>query len=192
MRRTAGLTLKNVRIPSVFQRRPTGNERVVIVFTRPTRDVARLNVATGPCVAPPGRKRPLVGVTNQEPGDESRYETLFELLLDKRVVGPWESTASAGEGRLHIFSNGFVDALAEINREVVRRSQARPEDYDWMFGPSLDLAERWLVAVRWPYPTATAWAWLAENWAAPVAGLASPRTEVKSCTAGQVRVLTRG
>ena len=98
-----------------------------------------------------------MGVTNQEPGDESRYETLFELPLDKRVVGPWESTASAGEGRLHIFCNGFVDALAEINREVVRRGQARPEDYDWMFGPSLDLAERWLVAVRWPYPTATAW-----------------------------------
>ncbi len=148
-----------MRVPRLFQRRkPDGRwNRVVVIFTRPARDVARLDIAIGPCIAPPGRKRPLVGVTNQEPGDESRYETLFQIMVEEGAAGPWESTASSGEGRLHVFSDAFVEALAEVNREEIRRGEARPQDYDWMFAPGLALAEQWLAAIRYPFPDATPW-----------------------------------
>jgi glutathione S-transferase len=126
----------------------------VVVFTRPGRDVARLDVAVGPCIPPPTRKRPLVGVTNQEQGDERRYEALYGILV-RDGSDPWEATTTAGEGRLHVFSDAFVQALAEVNRQLLQRIDARPKDDDWIFEPTLALAEAWFAAIRWPDPNTT-------------------------------------
>jgi hypothetical protein len=125
-------------------------DHVLVVFTRPDRDVARLDIAVGPCIAPPGRKRPLVGVTNQLPGDVGIYEALFDIVVANPSAGPWQARTVVGPGQLHAFSDEYVEALAELNREAVRRIEARPKDYDWIFEPSRAVFRRWMPDDPWP------------------------------------------
>jgi hypothetical protein len=129
--------------------------RVVVVFTRPDRDIARLDIGAGPCVAPPGRRRPLVGVTNQLPGDPAMWEDLFGILVEDPSVGPWKVVTTVNRGQLHVFGAVFVEALAALNRENLRRQNERPGDYDWIFDPERNVFERWMPSVRWPVGAAS-------------------------------------
>jgi len=54
---------------------------VFVVFTLPETIVARLDISRGPCLPKPGNKRPMVGVTRQEPGDPAIFESLAAVLL---------------------------------------------------------------------------------------------------------------
>jgi len=130
-------------------------DRVVVVFTRHDRDIARLDIGVGPCVAPPGRRRPLVGVTNQLPGDPALWEDLFGILVDDPSLGPWEVVTRVNRGQLHVFGAVFVEALAALNRENLRRQHERPGDYDWIFEPEREVFERWMPSVRWPVGAAS-------------------------------------
>jgi hypothetical protein len=126
---------------------------VHVVFTLTDRDLARLNVAVGPCVPPPTRKRPWVGITNQEPGDFRALETLFSIVVTASPAEPWQATRVDGPGRLDTFSDAFVAALADINRVTLARGTAAPaineSTYDTVFRPELEIAERWLPHVDW-------------------------------------------
>ena len=124
-------------------------DAVVVVFTRSDRAIARLDIATGPCVALPGRKRPLVGVTNQRPGEPSRYEALHRVLVDP-APDPWASVVCSGPGCLRRFGDAFVAAMADQNRENLRRQRERPGDYDWIFEPERAVLRRWMPSVAWP------------------------------------------
>jgi hypothetical protein len=124
--------------------------RVVVVFTRPEKQLRQFGVAEGPCIPLPGRSRPLVGVTNQEPGELSIYEDLASLLLPDRGAAAWETVVETDGGRLATFSETFVEAMAALNREGLRRGAERPNDFDWMFEPARAVMARWMPEVRWP------------------------------------------
>jgi len=125
-------------------------DRVVVVFTRADRDVSRLDITTGPCIPRAGTKRPLVGVTNQQPGEATRYESLFRVLVADPSADPWAEERCVGPGCLRVFSPAFADALAALNRENRRRQQERPGDYDWIFEPERAVLQAWIPAVAWP------------------------------------------
>ncbi len=137
----------------IFRRaRPLNPDRwahVVAVFTLAEREVARLDVAVGPCVPPAGRRRPLIGVTNQRPGRPEQLEALFRILRAKRGAHPWQAVETSGPGRLATFSQPFVEAMVSLNRECVARDDARPGDYDWSLEPLTRVAERWRAATDW-------------------------------------------
>jgi hypothetical protein len=128
---------------------------VVVTFTRDERDVARLDIAVGPCVASPGRKRPLVGVTNQLPGHPVRYEKLFSILVRDPVAEPWATVKCRGRGCLYVFGDTFVNALVELNMDGLRRQTERPRDYDWMFERDRAVLEQWMPTVSWPLNSAS-------------------------------------
>jgi len=134
-------------------RRPSRNDpyrQVVVIFTRPVKDLRNFDVALGPCISLPGRSRPLVGVTNQEPGDARKYDELASLLLPDRGARAWETVVETDAGRLFTFSEPLVEAMAELNRESLRRGAERPSDYYWMFEPARSVMARWMPEVRWP------------------------------------------
>lgn len=134
-------------------RRPSRNDpyrQVVVIFTRPAKELRHFDVAFGPCIPLPGRSRPLVGVTNQEPGHARTYDELASLLLPDRGATAWETVVEAGAGRLGTFSEPFVEAMAALNRESLRRGAERPNDFDWMFEPARAVMARWMPEVRWP------------------------------------------
>ena len=118
--------------------------RVVVVFTRPEKDLRQLDIALGPCVRRPGRKRPFVGVTNQEPGDPSEFEVLAGILLSRKSAGAWGTVLESGDRRLATFSDELVEAMAALNRENLRRQGERPKDYDWIFEPERAVVARWM------------------------------------------------
>ena len=129
---------------------PLSWDEVVVVFTRSDRDVARLDIASGPCVRSPGRSRPLVGVTNQLTGAPVLFESLFRVLVSDLSGGPWVSSVHAGRGRLDVFSDPFLEALAALNREAIRRGADRPRDYDWIFEPQRAVFRQWMPEIPWP------------------------------------------
>ncbi len=120
-----------------------------MVFTRPEKELRQLDVALGPCVRRAGRKRPLVGVTYQEPGEPSKFEVLAGILLSGTSGGTWGTVLESGDGRLATFSEELVDAMAVLNRENLRRQRERPGDYDWIFEPERAVVARWMPDVRW-------------------------------------------
>ena len=119
-----------------------------MVFTRPEREVAKLDIRTGPCVQLPGRSRPMVGVTNQDPGRPEALEALYAILTGRPAAGTWQSVQIVGPGRLARLSDDFTAAMAALNRENLARQQERPEDYDWILEPDHRAAAQWLAATR--------------------------------------------
>jgi hypothetical protein len=102
------------------------------------------------------------------------YEDLAAIVAPT-VPAPWQSSVEAGGGRLVTFDSPVVTALAEINRESLRRQQARPGAYAWIFEPERQLLAVWRPDVRWtpgsnyvPWPAAVlgsacAWARVSEE-----------------------------
>jgi hypothetical protein len=147
-------TLLRLLTPGTRVIRPGRAERelwkqVNVIFTRPERDLAKFDLALGPCIPLPGRRRPLVGVTNQDPGNLEHLEALFALVVSESAGRPWRDTQKRERGTLATFSPAFTSALAAINREGLRRQAERPRDYAYMLEPDARLAERWLSATPW-------------------------------------------
>ena len=101
--------------------------KVCVVFTLPETVVQRLDISRGPCLPKPGNKRPMVGVTRQEPGDPAMYESLAAVLLGSTGEA-WQRLVDRPPGRLATFSATFVEAMADLNRENLRRQASRPRD----------------------------------------------------------------
>jgi hypothetical protein len=121
--------------------------RVIVVFTRAEREVAKLDIRTGPCVAAPGRSRPMVGVTNQDPGRPEALQALYVILTGRPAAGAWQSIQIVGPGRLARLSDVFTAGMAALNRENLARQQERPEDHDWILEPDERVAARWQAAM---------------------------------------------
>ena len=131
---------------------PQGSDyrRVVVVFTRPERDLAKFDIARGPCVPLPGRKRALLGPVSQDPGTFRKYEDLFALVLPDVMDGPWADVQEVGRAALVTFSDAFTRELAKVSREVIRRGAERPKDVMWALEETDRLAARWLRLTSWP------------------------------------------
>jgi hypothetical protein len=91
-----------------------------------------------------------VGVTNQQPGEATRYESLFRALVADPAAEPWAEQRCVEPGCLRVFSRAYVDALAAHNRENVRRQKERPGDFDWIFEPDRAVLRAWMPKVEWP------------------------------------------
>jgi hypothetical protein len=137
------------------------SERVAVIFSRPERDVARLNIEFGPCVPPPGRVRPLVGPFSQEDVTQQQIESLFDVLVSDPAAQPWDRITEAGAGKLAVFSAAFVDALVAVNRLVLDRDdqvrvKGRPlteEQATWVLEPHNPVSDAWLQRSTWPTDT---------------------------------------
>lgn len=124
----------------------------VVVFTTPERELRRMDVATGPCVPTGGRRRALAGPSRQDHGETPRHTAaLLTALTGQPAAGALEVVARAGEGVLHVCSEGFLDAMADAREELGRLAsedqvtgsrlrEARMEQYD----------TAWRTATRWP------------------------------------------
>jgi hypothetical protein len=116
---------------------------VSVIFTRPERDVARLDVARGPMVPPPGRKRPLVGRFQQSSIRREELEVLFGIMTGLPPASAWSAERLSGKGQLCVFSPLFVNVLAPFSREATAKGKEDPS----ISQPFVDLAERWLTAL---------------------------------------------
>jgi hypothetical protein len=130
------------------RRRIDRYRRVFVVFTLPENVVRRLDIARGPCIPRPGTSRPMVGVTRQTPGDPAIFEALASVLLGEGAA-VWEQVTDDPPGRLASFSAPFVDAMARLNRETVRRQTERPGDFPFIFEPERQALARWMPQIAW-------------------------------------------
>ncbi len=141
------------RLPG-WPRRKTGPQdpysRVVSVFTLPERELRHLDVSLGPFRPAPGRRRPLIGRTRQDPGEPSLFESLCEVVVGTGPATAWSASRTVGDGRLDTFADGLVSALAEHNRAALRRREERPGDVEWQLDLDRELFRRWIPGVAWP------------------------------------------
>ncbi|MCF6507960.1 hypothetical protein E9549_11175 [Blastococcus sp. MG754426] len=124
----------------------------VVVFTTSEREVRRMDVETGPCVAAGGRKRALAGLTRQDHGETPRHTAaLLTALTGEPAAGALEVVARKGKGVLHVCTERFVNAMADAREELdqlavedqargSRLRDARMEQFD----------KAWRTATKWP------------------------------------------
>jgi hypothetical protein len=114
------------------------------VFTVPERDLVRLDVAVGPCVPYPGRKRALAGPFRQNTGTADEIEALFRVLVPDAQGPAWSATRREGDGLLCVFSDEFVEPLAAFSRQFQgKESQASDEELEARLH---EIAESWVTA----------------------------------------------
>lgn len=133
------------------------NRRItVVVFTVPARRLVEMDVALGPCVVIPGRKKPLVSPLLQDRGETPALTAALYTALggdpsDARLI----EVARAGRGALSRFEDSFVDAMAEHSIESLRLADlddARGERDLPSFIAHQDALDRaWMNVGRWPH-----------------------------------------
>lgn len=98
---------------------------IAVVFTLPEREIARLDIALGPCVPPPGRKRPLAGPFRQRTGTAEEMEALFRVMVPGSTAPAWATTRREGRGQLCVFADEFVQPLGARNGDPQRSDRGR-------------------------------------------------------------------
>jgi hypothetical protein len=89
-----------------------------VIFTASAREVARMDIALGPCFPLAGRKKPLSGRFAQEwPSTPAQIEALHASLVPDSLIGPWAAREDDPPGQLFTLSDEFVAALAHIDEE---------------------------------------------------------------------------
>lgn len=115
-----------------------------------------MDVATGPCVPLPGRKRALQSVHRQE-GPE-RIEQMMALFVvlggsSKRFSSALELIDQSGPGRLYRCSDEFVELMANKNRELRRlgdEDEGRgDQDFTTFAAESSRINTSWLAKGNW-------------------------------------------
>jgi hypothetical protein len=96
-------------------------EEICVVFSVPEKRLAEMDVATGPCVPLPGRKRPLVSV-HQQVGPErpDQWSALYVALSGRSDEDALQLVEQHLYGRLSRCSDDFVTVMADANELLVR------------------------------------------------------------------------
>ena len=143
----------------VASRRPLRDDTpatTCVVFSVPEKSLREMNVATGPCVPLPGRKRALRGVLWQDgPETPKQMRALFDVLggAHSERKSALELIATSGPGSLYRCSEEFVTLMRRENEEAVRLSNLDEANGDK--GYRLFVANRekldaaWLKAGEW-------------------------------------------
>ncbi|OMQ15523.1 hypothetical protein A7K94_0208805 [Modestobacter sp. VKM Ac-2676] len=124
----------------------------VVVFTAPERELRRMEVAIGPCVATGGRKRALAGLTRQDLGETPRHTAaLLTALSGEAAPGALEVVAREGKGVLHVCTERFVNAMAEAREELVRLAAEDQARGTRLWDERVEQYEQsWRTATTWP------------------------------------------
>ncbi len=128
----------------------------VVVFTVPDKRLREMDVRTGPCVPTGGRKRHLAGVLRQDGGEYPEHTAaLYTALTGAPADDALVLLERQGKGSLYRFSDEFVRAMAEANRELIAlgdEDQARGDtrDYTTFSRRNKEIADAWLQAGPWP------------------------------------------
>lgn len=94
-----------------------------VIFTVPEKRLTEMDVATGPCVPLPGRKRALRGVHWQEGRESPEQMRAFYVVLGGSPSGresALELVAASGPGSLYRCSDEFVALMRAANDEAIR------------------------------------------------------------------------
>jgi hypothetical protein len=127
----------------------------VVVFTVPEDKLASMDLALGPCVPLPGRKRPLRSPLNQHVG-ETRLLTaaLYSALTGNPADEALERFSQAGDGVLSRCTDRFVDAMADANKLLLRLADEDEAGGDralTTFAKQQRAYDRaWMAAGAWP------------------------------------------
>ena len=127
---------------------------VLVVFTVPEKRLSGMDVATGPCVAIPQRKRASVSAHNQE-GSELPEQTagLYTVLTGNSPVGVLNLCEERENGSLFKCSDSFVRAMADANRLLVRladQAEASGGDLSDFERQMQEWSDAWMRTVHWP------------------------------------------
>jgi hypothetical protein len=126
-----------------------------VVFTATDRDIARMDVARGPCVPLPGRKRPLVGPFGMMVGTPRDLEALFRIS-PARSNSPWALKETSGPGRLYVFDAAFSNWLAGLSEAYQFRPKDDPKSIEWTDHVLPNLVRRWADEIgsgEWRLPS---------------------------------------
>ncbi len=126
-----------------------------VVFTVPEKRLREMDIATGPCLPIPTRKKPLVGVSRQDGGEEPHHTAaLYTALTGEPAEGVLTVQETCGRGALHRFERPFVDAMAAAKERLVALGVQDDADGDHemtRFTQQLNAFDKaWLAAARWP------------------------------------------
>lgn len=127
----------------------------VVVFTVPEERLRELDVATGPCVPLPGRRRPLVGPLRQDGGEYPRHAAaLYTVLTGRPAAGALHLVQQQGRGALYVCSQPFLAAMADASRLLTRlaeEDEVRGEkDLPSFFAKRAEWDRTWLRLGDWP------------------------------------------
>lgn len=135
----------------------TIGRRAVVVFTvSDTKQLQRMDVATGPCVPRAGQKKPLQGPMSQDFGESPEQSAaLYTALTGLPSVGALELVERARRGQLSVCSSAFLTAMADAgdrHLELADEDEANGnrKELPLFSAAQDDLTSAWRQAVRWP------------------------------------------
>ena len=127
-------------------RRVGARTTTLVVFHCSPEDVAKVNVAVGPCVprlgVRGGRVRPLASPLDQWPDRLGRLESLYALLTGNRGGYALTHRQTVGRGTIAQLSDDLTSRLAELS--TVNTA------IDSTVADQLAVAQRWFDEDTWP------------------------------------------
>lgn len=118
----------------------------LVVFAADQKRLAAVDVALGPCVPKPGKKKALLSPLNQD-GCETleQASALFAALTGQPATDVLELCSEDGPGALYRCSQPFLDAMADYSVRMMAI-----DDLDEFDREQTRLSEAWMQAVAWP------------------------------------------
>jgi hypothetical protein len=135
-----------------------------VIFTVPQKRLAEMDVATGPCVPLPGRKRALRGVHSQEGRETPEQMRAFFVVLGGPQSGretALELIATNGPGSLYRCSDEFVALMRTVNEESIRLSDLDKshgdEELTLFTTHERELDAAWMEVGKWHKAQVSTW-----------------------------------
>lgn len=127
-------------------RTPAPSSVALVVFAADAKRLAAVDVALGPCLPKPGRKKALLSPLNQDGGETpDQASALLAVLTGRPADAALELCSKAGPGTLYRCTEVFLDAMADESQRI-----SKITDLD-EFDRAVDrLSDAWMRAATWP------------------------------------------
>lgn len=109
--------------------------------------LAKMDVALGPCVAAEGQRKSIVSGLAQDLGETPvQASALLTVLTGEAPTEALSLLVSAGEGRLYECAPRFLHAMADRSEQMLAATTTGEQ----FAALQLQLSEAWMAAVPWP------------------------------------------
>ena len=116
------------------------------MFAADAKQLSKLDVALGPCVAVAGQRRPLKSPLMQDNGETpEQASALFTVLTGRPPSEALRLVTEDGESRLFICTDDFASAMADASRAMLAS-----RDVDGFAEEQERLSAAWMNATTWP------------------------------------------
>lgn len=150
------------RAPAAYLAVPPPSADAAVIFAAAESQLSEMTVESGPCVPAPGRERPLVSPHLQQYNEgPAQTAALFTALTGRSPAGALVLLEARGQGTLMRFSEEFLAAMADANRQHLRladEDNARSDkDLLSFTAARRELDAAWVTAGRWPAGLVSTW-----------------------------------